>query len=78
MLALGVGDTDPIQRRQLARKAGRKEKQYIPDFAPFRGEKLWGERLCIPEASEVMGGAGSFLSLSLSFFLTSLVTLVYS
>lgn len=58
MLALGVGDTDPIQRRQLARKAGRKEEQYIADFAPFKGEKLWGEQLCTPEASEVMGGAG--------------------
>lgn len=58
MLALGVGDTDPNQRRLLARKARRKEEQYIPDFPPFKGEKLWGERLCTPEASAVMGGAG--------------------
>ena len=48
MLFLRFWDTDSIQRRLLARKAGRKEGEYIPDSAPFEGEKLWGEWLCTP------------------------------
>ena len=46
MLFLRFWDTDSIQLRLLARKAGRKEGQYIPDSAPFEGENLWGEWLC--------------------------------
>lgn len=49
MLFLRFWDTDSIQLRLLARKAGRKEGQYIPDSAPFEGEKLWGEWLCTPK-----------------------------
>lgn len=55
--SLGLGYR--LNSEKTVSQESREERDKIsPDSAPFEGEKLWGEWLCIPEASVEMGGAG--------------------